>query len=90
MFESCSGSNEDGGFLDGTSINTAFLDGTLLNTDDDDRADGGCSTKRSVSFQSFNDNDNSETGDGDCVGAFLVRILFDTDDDDLAGSNSRD
>ena len=64
-FEWCSGSNEDGAFLDGTSINTAFLDGTLLDTDDDDRADGVCSTMRSVSFQSFDGGTIDEGGNGD-------------------------
>ena len=62
IIESCSGSNEDGCFLDCTSINTSFLDGTLLDTEDDDRADGGCSTMRSVSFQSFDDDGGNSNG----------------------------
>ena len=70
----------DGGNNNGSGFG-AFLGGTFLDidTDDDDRADGGCSTMRSVSFKSFVDTDvdadnddnlfGGENNDTDCDGA---------------------
>jgi len=43
----------DTALIDCTAINIAVLDSTLLDTGDDDRADGGRSTMRSVLFQSL-------------------------------------
>ena len=53
------------------------------NNDDDDN-------ESFATFQSFNDNNNSETGDEDCVGAFRDSMLLNTNNDDLASSNLKD
>ena len=52
-----------GAVLGNASIKTIFLDDTSIKFDDDeDRADGGYSTMRSVSFQLFDDDGGNING----------------------------
>ena len=59
VFLDCTSTDADGCYIEGTSINTSFFDSTSIDTDD--LADGPYFTICSVSFQSFNNNDNFET-----------------------------